>query len=137
MLAALELLNDFAQSGNSVAQWADYKWNIGWRENTFRLHLFIAAISSVPFEMFFPRPPWVRLNRLRISFGLFCSTMHKWGMAPTTVCESGAKEQTAEHVMLSCPIYHHPNGARVLSAVDKNLVPWLTDTCPAILWTAF
>ena len=44
--------------------------------------------------------------------------MYKWGMAYTAACECGAKEQTAENVIASCPIYHHPNG---LSDVNKNL----------------
>ena len=66
----------------------------------------------------FPRPAWVKLNRLRIGVNLFRSEMHKWG---TAACEYGAKEQTAEHIITSCPIYHHPNRVRALSDVDKNL----------------
>ena len=53
-----------------------------------------------------------------------------YGMAPTAAGEGGAKEQTAENVITSCPIYHHPNGVCVFSAIEKSLVPWLTDTCP-------
>ena len=33
---------------------------------------------------------------------------------------------------MSCPMYHHPNGVRALSVVDKNLATWLIETCPAI-----
>ena len=46
--------------------------------------------------------------------------------------ECGAEEQTADHVVTSCPIYHHPNGARGLMADDENLANWLASTCPAI-----
>ena len=60
---------------------------------------------------------------------------HKWVMAFTAACECGAKEQTAEYVIIFCPIYHHRNGVRALSAVNKILVTWLTETCPAIQWT--
>ena len=77
-----------------------------------------------------------RLNRLRTGIGLFLSTMHKCGMVPIAAYECGAKEQTAEHVITSCPVHHCPNGAHVPSAVDKSLVHWLTETCPAISWTA-
>ena len=70
----------------------------------------------------FPRPAWVKLNRLRTGVGLFCSETHKWGMASTAACECGAKKQTAEHVITPCPIYHHSNGARVPLDVDKSLV---------------
>ena len=47
-------------------------------------------------------------------------------------CECGAKEQTAEHEIIICPIYHHTNTARPLSDVDKSLGTWLMETCPAI-----
>ena len=63
--ATLELPNDFAQLGSSVVQWADYKWNMGWWNNTSRLHSFIADVSSVLSRMSFPRPARVRLNCLR------------------------------------------------------------------------
>ena len=33
-------------------------------------------------------------------------------------CECSAKKQTAEHVIASCPIYHHSNGARVFSELE-------------------
>ena len=29
----------------------------------------------------FPRPAWVKLDRLRTGVGLACSKAHKWGMA--------------------------------------------------------
>ena len=60
------------------------------------------------------------------------STMHKWGMALTAACKFDAKKQKADHLITFCPICHHLNGACALSAVDKSLVPWLKDTCPAI-----
>ena len=44
-----------------------------------------------------PRPSWVRLNRLRTGVGRFQSSMHKCGLAPTSNCECGAVEQTADH----------------------------------------
>ena len=101
--AALKVLNDLTQSGTSGAQWADYKWNMGWQENTPRLYSFIPDVSLVPSRMFFPKPAWSRLNYLRTSVGLLRSTMHKWGMASIAVCKCGAKEQTVEHVIASCP----------------------------------
>ena len=52
------------------------------------------------------------VNRLRTDVGLFRSETHKWCIASTVACECGAKKHTAEHVITSCPIYHHSNGAR-------------------------
>ena len=110
----------------------NYKWNMGGRKSISRLHAFIADVCLVMSRMSFARSAWVRLNRLQTGVKLFRSTMRKWGTAPTAAGESAAREQTPEHVIASCPIYHDPNGARVLSAVDKSLVSWLKDTCPAI-----
>ena len=68
-------------------------------------------------ELAFPDLNEFRLNRL----GLFCSETYKWDMASTAACECDEKEQTAEHVLTSCLIYHHPNGACVLPNVSRNL----------------
>ena len=46
-------------------------------------------------------------------------------MVSTAAFECGAKEQTAEYVMTSFRIYHHPNVARALSDVEKNLATWM------------
>ena len=97
-----------------------------------RKHLLTLYAGPTPWEISFSRPVWVKLNRLRTSVGLFRSKTHKWGVDSTVACECPAKKQISEHVTTSCPIYHHPNGARALSDVDKNLMAWLTETCPAI-----
>ena len=104
-----------------------------WQENASQLHTFIKDVIPTSPEISFPRPAWVnRFNRLRTGVGLFLSETYKWGMASMAACKCRAKEQTAEHVITSCFIYHHPNIARALSDVDKNLVTWLMKTFPAI-----
>ena len=80
----------------------------------------IKDISSIPPEISFPRPAWVMLDYLWTGIGLFYSEVHKWGMASMVAGNCGAKKQTAEHKIISCTIYHHPNGD-ALSDV-KNLV---------------
>ena len=93
---------------------------------------FIKDVSPAPPEISFPKPAWVRLNHPQTGVGIFHSETYKRGIAFTAGCECGAKEQTAEHVLTSCPIYHYPNSARALSDVNKNLVTRLTETCPVI-----
>ena len=133
VLAALDLLNDAnALSTSKAGSWANHKWNTEWQECASRLHGFIANVGSLPSGMHFPRPAWVRLIRLRTGLGLFHSTMHKWGMAPSPACECGADEQTADHLIISCPIYRHPNGAGGLASDDMTLKDWLLNTCPAV-----
>ena len=93
---------------------------------------FFSDVDALPPGMGLPRPAWVRLNRLRIRVGFFRSSMHKWGMASMASCECGAEEQTADHIIISCPIFRHPNGIRGLLFVNESLAGWLSDTCPAI-----
>jgi len=69
-----------------------------------------------------PRPSWVGLNYLRTGVGLFRSTMHKWGLVPSANYRCGAEEQTADHILASCPLYHPPNGALGLAALDDDTV---------------
>ena len=95
-----------------------------WRENTSRLHTFIKNVSTTSPGISFPKPAWMKFNRLRTNIGLFRLETHKWGMASTAACKCGAKEQTAEHVITSCPICHHPNGAHAFSDIDQSLVDW-------------
>ena len=129
--AALELLKDL-ESSTSVANWAESKWNTSWQKDTSRLRDFIPNVSPTPPGMLLPRPSWVKLNRLRTGIGLFHSTMHRWGLASTAACECGAEEQTADHVITSCPIYQHPNGARGLALIDESMKVWLMKKCPSI-----
>jgi len=71
------------------------------------------------------KPSWVRLNRLPTSVGLFRSTMHKWSLVPSANYRCGAEEQMADHILVSCPLYHPPNGILGLAALDDDTVDWL------------
>ena len=84
-----------------------------------RLPTFIGDVGPTPPVFSFSRPAWVKLNSLQTGVGLFCSQTHKWGMASMTAWKCGAKEQTAEHIITSCPIYHHPNLTYALLVVKK------------------
>ena len=108
MPAAQQLLKDPDQSDTSVARWTEYKWSMEGRENTSKLHTFVKDVCPTPPGITFSRPAWVKLNRLQTGVGLFHSETHKWIMTSTAACESGAKEQTAEHVITFYTIYHHP-----------------------------
>ena len=79
-----------------------------------------------------PRRAWVRLNRLRTGVGRFRSCLYKWGMASSAACESGAEEQTVDHVVLQCPIHRPPIGLQGLTVLDDETIEWLLNTCPEI-----
>ena len=74
---ALKLLNNPVQSGTSAAQWMEYRWSLVWQENAHKLQTFLGNVGPTPPGISFPRPAWVKLNRLRISVGLFRSEAHK------------------------------------------------------------
>jgi len=43
-------------------------------------------------------------------------------------CRFGAEEQTADHILASCLLYHRTNGTLGLAALDDNTVDWLKRT---------
>jgi len=60
--------------------------------------------------------------------GLFCSTMHKWGLVLSANCRCRAEEQTANHILASYPLYHPPNGTFGLAALNDDTVDGLKRT---------
>ena len=87
------------------------------------LTLLMNDVSPTPPGISFPRPAWVKLNRLRVVVGLFRLERHNWGLASTTTCECDAKEDTAEHIITPCLIYHHPNEFRANPNVSRARRP--------------
>jgi len=56
------------------------------------------------------------------------STMPKWGLVPSANCRCGAKEQTTNHILASCPLYHPPNETLGLATLGDDTVDWLKRT---------
>ena len=112
--AARNLLNNLARLGISASEWTNHKWKTKYCENASRLRAFVPGTGVRPVWMDLPRAVWVKLNRLRTGVGRFHSSMHKWGLAPSPNCEYGASEQSADHVLTTCPIHREPHGARGL-----------------------
>ena len=92
---------------------------------------FVPQTGPRPVEMCLPRAAWVKLNRLRTGIGRFHSSMHKWGLVPSPNCECGASQQTADHVLIACPIHRAPHGARGLTVLDDETRCWLNTPLPA------
>ena len=118
--AARNLLDNLARLGIRASEWTNYKWKANYCENPSRLRAFVPGTGASPVEMGLPRVAWVKLNRLQTGVGRFHSSMHKWGLAPSSNCECGASEQTADHVLTACPINRAPHGARGLTVLDKE-----------------
>ena len=58
--------------------------------------------------------------------------LHKWGMATSATCESGAENQNIDHVVFQCPIHRHSYGLHGLTVLGDETVEWLLNTCPEI-----
>ena len=56
---------------------------------------------------------------------------HKWGMAPSAICECGVEDQTADPIMQRCQ-YSPPNGVHGLQVLDDDIIKWLLTSCPNI-----
>ena len=90
---ARELLNELSKLNIQAAQQIDYKWDEKCSEKS-KLRLFDPRPSARPLEMGLPRPAWVRLNRFCTGVRKFQLSMHKWGLAPTSICGCGSLHQT-------------------------------------------
>ena len=96
-------------------------------ENQSELRLFFPRPSARPLQMGLPRPTWVRFNYLRTSVGRFQSFMRKWGLAPTSICECGASDIIASHLILECRLHRAPKEYHGLLVVDDDTRCWLNN----------
>ena len=55
------------------------------------------------------RKHWSTLNRLRTGVGRYRASMKKWGLADSAACKCGELEQTADHIINSCPLHRPPS----------------------------
>ena len=86
--------------------------------------VYIPWVSTRPIGMSLTRTAWVKLNRLRTGVGRFGLSMHKWGLASLAKCECGGSEQTADHIILTCPIHRAPRGIMGLTVLDDETRCW-------------
>ena len=130
--AAWKLLDILSKLDIRVKQSTKHKWNADYLESTSRVRAFIPRVSSRSLGVGLLRTTWVRLNRLRTGIGRFHSSMYKWGLAPSSNCECGVTEQTADHVISSCFIHHVPRETRGLQVLDGATRCWLNTTTASI-----
>ena len=102
--AARKLLNELSKISIRASQWINYKQNAKYSEGQSKLRLYVPKPSTRSLDVGLLIPAWVRLNRFRTSVERFQLSMDKWGLAPTSICEFVALDQTAAHVILE---YHY------------------------------
>ena len=133
VLAAQQLIS-LSDNNNNIrgAHWADHQWNADWADNPSRLRTFIPNTGTHPLGLTLPRTAWVRFNHFCTGVGCFLSCLDRWGTVSSAACECGAKEQTADHVVLQCPIHRPPHGLHGLTVLDDETIKWLLNTRPEI-----
>ena len=129
---ARNLLDNLARLYIRAFKWTNHKWQTEYCENASRLLAFVPETGARPVGMGLSRAAWVKLKRLRTGVGRFHSSMHKWGLAPSPNCECGTSEQTADHVLTTCPIHRAPHRLRGLTVLDDDTRCWLNNTTASI-----
>ena len=112
----------------SARTWLATAWRREWEsaEPTSMHHHILDPGDGVEGEHL-PRRQWTLLNRLRTGVGRFKTPMKKWGLADSAVCECGEPEQTAEHIITTCPLYRPPSEAGLFQ-VGPETRAWLSNT---------
>ena len=112
-------------------EWTNHKWNAEYYENSSRLRVFLPRTGTRPVGTGLSQAAWVKLNRLGTGVGQFHSSIHKWGFALSPKCKCGTTEQTADQVLMACPIHWGPHGAQGLTVLDNKTQSGLTTSLPA------
>ena len=124
-VAPRKLLYNLSELGIRAAQWTNLTWDPQYSKSMLALGVYIPRVSTRPIGISLTRTASVKLNRLRTGVVRFGSSMHKWGLVSSAKCECGASEQTAVHIILTCPIHRVPRGIMGLTVLDNETRCWL------------
>lgn len=112
--------------------WLAASWKQSWETaRPSRIQQFIRDPGGSVQGEDLPRHLWTSLNRLCTGVGRFKSSLKKWGLTDSAVCECGEPEQTAEHIITGCPLFSPPSVSGLFD-LDPETRVWLHDTELAI-----
>ena len=117
-------MHNLFELGIRAAQWTSLTWDTEYSKSMSALGVYIPGVSTRPIGMSLTRKVWVKLIRPRTGVGRFGSSMHKRGLAPSAKCECGANEQTADHIILTCPTHRASRGIMGLTVLDDETRCW-------------
>ncbi|CAM4567709.1 unnamed protein product [Leuciscus chuanchicus] len=125
--AAQDLLRSIPEDLSTEA-WLAAAWKQEWESaGPSRIHRYIYDPGGGLEGEDLPRRQWTLLNRLRTGVGRYKASMRKWGLEDRAVCECGEPEQTAEHIITTCPLYKPPSEAGLFD-VGPEMRTWLSST---------
>ena len=127
---AQEMLSVIPEDRSKDA-WIAATWKPEWEASgPTRVHRYVSdpgeGVTGVKGEDL-SRKQWTTLNRLRTGVGRYKASMIKWGLAENAACECGEPEQTADHIINSCPIHRPPSEAGIFE-VGPLTIAWLQQT---------
>ena len=145
--AARNLLNKLDRLGISASEWTNHKWKTENRENASSLRVFVLGTGARPIGMGLPEQLGLSSTACGLVLYLFVGpadrfhlSMHKLGLASSLICECGASEQIADHILTAFLIHRAPHGAQgltvFLTKLDAGLITSLpaSDSGSAALW---
>ena len=130
--ATRKLLRNPSELGIRAAQWTNLTWDTEYSKSMSALGVYISRVSTRPIGMSLTRTAQVKLNCLRTGVGRFGSSMPKLGLASSAKCDCGASEQTADHIILTCPTHRAPRGIMDLTVLDDETRCWLNSFTASI-----
>ena len=108
--------------------WIAATWKQEWEASgPTRVHRYVSDPGEGVKEEDLSRKQWTTLNRLRTGVGRYKASMKKWGLTDSAACECGEPEQTADHIINSCPI-HRPPSEDGIFEVGPLTRAWLQQT---------
>ena len=113
----------------SARAWLATAWRREWESAvpSSRMHHHLLDPGDGVQGEHLPRRQWTLLNRLRTGVGRFKMSMKRWGLADSAVCECGEPEQTADHIITTCPLYRPPSEDGLFQMGPETMA-WLCDT---------
>ena len=96
-------MHNLSELGIRAAQLTNLTWDTDYSKSMSVLCFYIPRVSTRPIGMSLTRTACDKLNHLHIGVGRFGSSLHKWRLASLAKCKCGASEQTADHIILTCP----------------------------------
>ena len=108
--------------------WIAATWKQEWEASgPTRVHRHVSNPAEGVKGEVLCRKHWTTLNRLRTGVGRYKASMKKWGLADSAACECGEPEQTADHIINSCPLHRPPSEAGLFE-VGPLTRAWLQHT---------
>ena len=124
---AQEMLSVIPEDRSKDA-WIAATWKQEWEASgPTRVHRHISDPGEGVKGEDLRRKYWTTLNRLRTGVGRYKASIKKWGLADSAACECGEPEQTADHIINSCPLHRPPSEAGIFE-VGPLTRAWLQQT---------